>query len=598
MFLRITIFFLAIVTGINAQDPRLANQYYTDGEYEKALSLYQQLYQKNPANDYYFKNYLNCLQSLSRNDEAESLIKKEINNRPKDCQLHIVYANFLQKSGQSEKAEKQFKLAIEKLPADVIIVHNVAKNFTDAGRDDDAITVYQKAEKSLKGIATFNFQLAELYRRKGESDKMIEYYMLALEDGSMNQISIQNILQVYLPKEKIPDFQGLLFGRLEKNPDDINLVELLQWSYIQNKDYPNALRQSKAMDRRLNEGGARPMYIANVAANERDYKTAIDAYQYIKALGPSTAYYMEATRQTLICRRKLIVENNQYSPEDLLALETDYDSFRKEYSQNRLAANILIEYAELEARYLKKINKAIEILNELITNPYLDAQAKAKAKLDLGDYYLITGERWEATLLYSQVDKDFLEDEIGEMARFKNARLSYYAGDFKWAQEQFDILKQATSRLISNDAIDMSVFILDNLNQDTLGLALSEYSKTELLIFQNQHHEALKSLDSIIIKFPKNSLEDDVYYLQAKIYNHLQLRDSSLSKYNNVLNNYKDGIRADNALFEMAQIYDYQLDNKEKAKELYERLFIEFSGSTLAVEARLRFRKLRGDTVQ
>ncbi len=595
--LNIVLFFW-FALNINAQDVRLAMQYYSDGEYEKAAVLFQQLYQKNPGNDYYFKNYLNTLQALNKFAESEALIKKEMQLRPKDCQLHIIYGNLLTKNNDPDKAEKQFRLAIEKLPADVILVHNLANNFIELAKYDQAIEVYEKGEKLLKGIAHFNYQLADLYRRKSDIKLMLSYYLLALEDGSVNQMSIQNLLQVYLPKEKLSEFQSMLFARLEKNPENISLVELLQWTYIQNKDFLNALRQSKALDKRLSENGSRPMYIANICANERDYKTAIDAYQYVKSLGPAGPYYMEALRQILNCRRKLVVENKSYTAQDLKDLEQDYDLFEQEYSNNRLSAEILIEFAELETRYLNNTTKAIDILNKLIHNPIIDQRIKAKAKLDLGDYYLITGERWEATLLYAQVDKDFLEDELGESARYKNARLSYFAGDFNWAQEQFDILKQATSRLISNDAIDMSVFILDNLNQDTLGLALSKYSKAELKVFQNQFHEALNNLDSILILYPKNSLEDDVFYLQARIYNQLQMRDSAISKYNIILQNYKEEIRADNALYEMAQIYDYQLNDKEKAKSLYERLFTEFSGSTLAVDSRLRFRKLRGDDVQ
>lgn len=596
-YLNIVLFFW-FALKINAQDVRLAMQYYSDGEYEKAAVLFQQLYQKNPGNDYYFKNYLNTLQALNKFAESEALIKKEMQLRPKDCQLHIIYGNLLTKNNDPDKAEKQFRLAIEKLPADVILVHNLANNFIELAKYDHAIEVYEKGEKLLKGIAHFNYQLADLYRRKSDIKLMLSYYLLALEDGSVNQMSIQNLLQVYLPKEKLSEFQSMLFARLEKNPENISLVELLQWTYIQNKDFLNALRQSKALDKRLSENGSRPMYIANICANERDYKTAIDAYQYVKSLGPAGPYYMEALRQILNCRRKLVVENKSYTAQDLKDLEQDYDLFEQEYSNNRLSAEILIEFAELETRYLNNTTKAIDILNKLIHNPIIDQRIKAKAKLDLGDYYLITGERWEATLLYAQVDKDFLEDELGESARYKNARLSYFAGDFNWAQEQFDILKQATSRLISNDAIDMSVFILDNLNQDTLGLALSKYSKAELKVFQNQFHEALNNLDSILILYPKNSLEDDVFYLQARIYNQLQMRDSAISKYNIILQNYKEEIRADNALYEMAQIYDYQLNDKEKAKSLYERLFTEFSGSTLAVDSRLRFRKLRGDDVQ
>ncbi len=220
------------------------------------------------------------------------------------------------------------------------------------------------------------------------------------------------------------------------------------------------------------------------------------------------------------------------------------------------------------------------------------------AKLDLADYYLIQGERWESTLLYSQVDKDFQEDQLGELARFKNARLSYFAGDFNWAQEQFDILKQATTRLISNDAIDMSVFILDNLNQDTLGLALSDYAQTELKVFQNKYDEAMVMLDSILSEYKENSLLDDVLYLQANILNKQKKTEEAIQKYNKIIENHKEEIRADNALFELAKIYDYQLSQKEKAMSLYEKLFLDYSGSVLAIEARQRFRKLRGDAVQ
>jgi TolA-binding protein len=259
---------------------------------------------------------------------------------------------------------------------------------------------------------------------------------------------------------------------------------------------------------------------------------------------------------------------------------------------------MLIEYAELEARYLNRVDKSIVILAEVVANPVVDARTKAQAKIDMADYYLIQGERWESTLLYSQVDKDFQEDQLGELARFKNARLSYFAGDFEWAQEQFDILKRATSRLISNDAIDMSVFILDNLNQDSTGEALSNYASAELALFQNRFDTALVMLDSILAWYPDNSLKDDVYYLQGQIYNRLQQTDKAIEKYQYVVDNHKEEIRADNSLFELARIYDYQKGQADKAMELYEKLFIDFSNSTLAVEARQRFRKLRGDKFQ
>ena len=588
---------LGLVTGY-AQDPRLAQQYLKNGEYEKAESMYQSLYQKNPQIEVYFSNYLECLISLRKTDDAESLIKKEIDRRPKDCMLYAQYGAFLEKTNQAEKSEKQYEKALQNLSTDLVTVYQLSNFFINQNKFEFAISTIEKAQKTSGTHGDFQTLLADLYRKKGDYKKMLENYLLGLKSGVISADNLQNLLVVYLPKDLYPELQAHLYAELEKNPELISYMELLAWSFIQNKDYVQALRQYKAIDAQLQENGNRVYNLSHVAMQDGDYKTAIDGFTYLKNKGNGETFYLDAVRQTLICKRKLVVEKNNYNQGDLVSLESEYEQFRKDYGTSRMAAQLIIEYAELEARYLRNVEKAISILEELIKQAAVDPQTKAEAKLDLADYYLITGERWEATLLYSQVDKDFLEDQLGESARFRNARLSYFAGDFAWAQEQFDILKQATSKLISNDAIDLSVFILDNLAKDTLGEALQLYASAELKVFQNQYDEALNILDSIQYVNVENTLEDDVWYLQGRIFDKQQKTKEALAKYEKILEKYKDDIRADNALWEMAKIYDYQLEDKAKAKELYEKLFIDFSGSILAVEARKRFRTLRGDPVQ
>ncbi len=584
---------------LQAQDPRLAQQYYNDGEYEKAASLYQSMFQKNPGNESYFNRYLDCLTLLKRFDECEQIIRSEIHKRPKEVSLYASYGNLLINLNQPEKAEKQFKEAIDKLGPDVAVVHRLANVFIQMTRYDLAIEAYEKGEKLLKPQAYFTYNLADLYRRKGDLETMIRYLLEGIENKTVQIISVQSLLIAYLSPEHYSILTSQLYQRLEKNPEGIAEADLLQWALTQMKDYTGALRQAKALDRKLKENGTRVYSLAMAAFADNDLRTAIDAFNYIKELGPAGSYYHEAYRQLLNSRRRLIVERNDYKSQDLISLESDYQNYKNEMGSNYLSASLLIEFAELEARYLNNLNKAIQILTELISSNFVEVHLKAKAKLDLADYYLIQGERWEATLLYSQVDKDFKEDELGEMARFRNARLSYFAGDFSWAQEQFDILKRATSKLISNDAIDLSVFIQDNLNQDTTGESLMIYSQAELKVFQNQFDSALFKLKLIPFTDPDSKfLEDDVWYLEAKIYNQIKKTDLAIQRYEQILEKHKEEIRADNALFELAKIYDYQLNNKEKAKELYEKLFIDFSNSVLAVEARKRYRILRGDKIQ
>ena len=58
---------------------------------------------------------------------------------------------------------------------------------------------------------------------------------------------------------------------------------------------------------------------------------------------------------------------------------------------------------------------------------------------------------------------------------------------------------------------------------------------------------------------------------------------------------YPEEIRADNALYNQAKLYETQLNDPEKAKACYEKLFMEFTDSTFSIDARKRFRELRGD---
>jgi outer membrane protein assembly factor BamD (BamD/ComL family) len=257
----------------------------------------------------------------------------------------------------------------------------------------------------------------------------------------------------------------------------------------------------------------------------------------------------------------------------------------------------MVEYADFEGLYMNNLDSAKNILLHVLTFGGLHANEIANTKLKLADYYLIEGDQWEASLLYSQVDKSFKEGVLGEQARFKNGKLSYFTGDFEWAQQQFDILKSATSRLISNDAIDLSVFIMDNLNLDTSKIPLELFAKAELLVFQNNLEEALNTLTMIGEKYPEHSLLDDILFAKAQIFKKKQKLDEVVALYNTIIEKYPEEIKCDNAIYDLAWLYETSLNQKEKAQELYFKLFTDFESSTFAIDARKRYRLLRGDSL-
>ncbi|MAT56292.1 MAG: hypothetical protein CMN32_17615 [Saprospirales bacterium] len=591
------LFFLAFAAS--AQDAKLAQQYYNDGEFEKAAYVYKKLYENQNNNEYYFNRYLTCLMAVEQFDEAEEAVRDALKNDPKNIRLLVSYGNILERQFKEDEAKEQYEKALKRMPADQYEITRLASTFSSLRKYDYAIRAYEQGGEMIKNPSIFAFNLAELYRRKGDIPNMIANYLNSLDAYPDRQATVQSQLQRYLGTEDdFLELQTQLYDRLQKNPEAYHFMELLEWVFIQKKDYKGALRQAKALDRRLDENGSRIYRLAQTAFQDKDYDAAIAAFQYIVDVkGQQSMFYIDAKREALRALRNKLVEGFNYTEAELREIEQAYEAFLDEFGRNKVTASIVAELADLEARYLNNLDKAIELLQEVIAYPGINLQTQARAKLSLGDYYLIKGEIWEATLLYSQVDKAFPEDQLGHEARYRNAKLSYYNGDFQWAQAQFDVLKGSTSKLIANDAIDMSVFIMDNLGLDTTDQALKLFAAADLLTFQNKFDEAFAKLDTLLMKFPKHKLDDDVLYAKAQIYSKMRQYDKAIELYEKIVEQYPDEIRADNALFEMASLYENQLGDPDKAMSYYEKIFIEYSGSTFSIEARKRYRKLRGDNI-
>jgi len=597
-FLTFLFCFIFSVT-LYSQEARLAQEYFRNGEFEKAAVLYEKLH-KTGKNDFYFDRYIESLLSLEEFDKAEKVIKSSIKSKPSNLNLYVTYGNVLERQYKDDEAKKQYREAIKKVPADQYKIIKLANAFVGKTKYDLALETYERGVKLIDNSAVFAYNMGNLYQRKGDVPKMIEFYLNSLQENPGRKSSLQSIFQrQLLEEEDFLELQTQLYERLQDNPDAVDMMEMLAWVFVQKKDYTNALRQAKALDKRLDENGSRIFNLAQVAANGKDYDAAIKAYDYIvEVKGQSSTYYIDAKRQSLRSRRTKLVSGFDYQMEDLKILEGQYEEFLTEFGRNKSTANILMELAELEGFYIKDIDKAILLLNEMIAFPGINKNVQADGKLLLADFYLVKGEIWESTLLYSQVDKSLKDDLRGHEARFRNAKLSYFNGDFEWAQAQFSVLKSSTSKLIANDALDLSVFILDNLGLDTTAVPLKKYAEADLAIFQNKFDVAFTKLDSITKAFPDHGLEDDVWYSKAQIYKKERAYDKTIEMYNKIVEKYPEEIRADNSLFEMAELYENQLNDLEKAKGLYEKIFIDYSNSTFAVEARKRFRRLRGDDIQ
>jgi tetratricopeptide (TPR) repeat protein len=596
---------LLLSAALRAQpDANLASQYFQNGEFEKASVLYEKLWKQSPKVDFYFTYYIRCLVEMDRFEDAVDVLKKRIKQENSAGWLYVELGYVHERANEPDKAKAQYEKAIELLPADQAAITKLANTFTGNLKYDLAAKTYEKGNQLFGAPSFFAFELGDIYRAKGDTQKMIESYLACLKAQPSRLTNVQYFFSRGLDKESYEMLFSQLFALVQSDPENTIWPEMLAWAYLQQKDYRNAFKQVIALDRRLQENGGRVFKIARTAQNERDFPAAIEGYSYIvEKKGNTCPFYYDARREILNCRRTQLTAGYLYSREELLVLEKDYESFLEEFGRSKNTAALLSELAELEAFHLNNLPKAIATMLAVTEMNFgmatKDRLTLAEAKLALGDYYLMSGDAWEATLLYSQVDKAHKEDEIGERARFKNAKLSYYMGDFEWSQGQLDALKASTSELISNDAIDLSVFIMDHYGLDTIPTPMEMFARADLLNFQNRFDEAFGVLDSIQQLFPNHTLLDAILFTKADV--HAKRREYALAQplLEKITTDFPESIYLDNALFRLAELYENenQLNDREKAKALYEKIVLEHSGSLFVIEARKHYRLLRGDNL-
>lgn len=580
-------------------DEQLAIQFYQNKEFDKALDYYEKLYNKKSP-EVYYQPYLNCLLEIKDFKKAEKIAKKQAKQHPDQLNYIVDIGTVYIRNDEPDKAKSTWESAVKSIKYDEQ-VFNLANAFLAIRQYDYAIATYLRGRKISQNKYPFSFELADVYNVKGQRTEMINEYLDVLELQDSYIQSVQNALQTSFGNDADQKQNELLktelLKRISKNPDKTIFSELLIWMQIQMKDWEGAFVQAKALDKRKKEEGNRVMGLAQLFAQNEAYDVAIKAYNYVIAKGPEVYYYTNARIELLNVYYQKIVNKGNYTPLDLLELEKSYNATIKELGKSSSTVPLLKNLAHLEAFYLNKTDLAKDLLEEAINMPQLAAITQAECKLELADVLLMTGDIWEASLRYSQVEKSFKYDAIGQEAKFRVAKISYYTGDFGWAEAQLNVLKGATSKLIANDALELSLIISDALAIDSNQAPLALFSMAELFAFRNMDDKAILLLDSLNKTFPNHALADDIIYKKAQIaLKHMQYNEAA-GFYEEILKNYGEDILGDDALFKLADLNENQFKNIYKAKELYQQLLEKYPDSLYVVEARKRFRKLRGDSI-
>lgn len=581
-------------------EEQLGVQYYMNRDLDKARTTFEALYSKNP-NQFNYIYYVNTLFELKEFDQAEKIIKKAQKSNPTDPRYQVDLGYLTMMQGDITKGRKIYENCLKNLQPDNSQIYNLSNAFANRRETEYMIRTYQRGRELLHSPTAFAFELAYTYESTGNTVQMIDEYLNLLSASPEQMTLVENRLQNWLSDDventKNDTYRAVLMKKLQQHPDEIIYNELLLWHSIQQKDFSFALIQAKALDKRYGEDGQRVFELAALCVSNESYDAAMDGYKYIIKKNTDKELVMQCRIELINTEFKQFQKTYSHDKNKLLLMKQEYSALLGELGKTPFTIQLIVNLAHLEAFYLSGTDTAINLLLEAINIPGVPVVSQAQCKLELADIYLFSDNPWEATLLYSQVEKTFKNEPLGHEAKYRNARLSFYIGEFGWARAQLDVLKAATSKLIANDAMDLSLLISDNIEEDSLTTPLQMFARADLLQFRNRDNEALTLLDSVITAFPMHSIMDNALFKKAEINIKNGRFDTAATYYNRIIEKYPNDLLADDAMFNLAGLYENKLHDKSKAMQLYERILTQYPGSLYVVEARKRYRTLRNDQV-
>lgn len=593
------------------EDIRLANEYLQKGEKEKAVLIFKELAKKQENISAIHNNYLSILISENAFTEANDYLKKNLKRQPQSIQYQLDQGFVWMRSGEVQKADKQFKAVISANSSSTGTTKMISDYFSARALFDYAIASLSRSRADLQNADLFCLELATLYRIKGDKQRMAEEYLRYATQNVGNVQYIKNVLQVLLTKpEELATLEDVLYNRVQEEPEEQLYSDLLIWVMLQRKDFENASLQARAFDKRYKTKGTKSLEVAEMALENKDYDNAAKTFNQVSTNKLNTENYHAAKLGYLKSKEAQVRITFPIIKDSVRVLVGAYKEFIKQHPNQSASLEASRNLSNIQATFLNEQDTAIKNLTSLISNPLTSPQLKSKAKMDLADVYLFINQPWESALLYAQVEKTQKENSIGYEAKLKNAKLSYFRGDFQLAQEHLDILKQATTREIANDALDLSMLIKENIAIDSNGTALKEFAQTELLLTQNKTEEALLKLEKIkqgfatiqtktkldsTIAFNNQAIVDDCLWLEAKLRLKKGEADKAILLLQKIMLEYPQDILVDDAFFMIAEIYERYLHDEGKAMEQYKNLLEQFPGSVYSAEARKRYRILRGD---
>jgi len=573
-----------------AQKEHLAENYFEQGDYEKALTLYQRLVQEQPRQPKYVLGLVSTYQQLSQFKQAENLLKARL-NEPRIYPLYYVaLANNFNIQRQVDSAQAYINKALDYAFEQPNYTISIGKTLTDLSLLEPAKTLYMGVMQRHPE-KDYNLQLARVYGELGELQPMFETYLNLMESTPRFIPSIQRYLETYITDDPLNpgnvQLKTALLKRLSDRPDPL-YNRLLSWLFAQQKEYAKAFIQEKAIYMRSPGDLNGIKQLGYAALNDREDLIAKTIFGYVLSTAADPRERLSAHLEILRVERRLGQRPTQEIELTYQGLITDYQAIYQ--------TQLILDYAGFLAFDQEQSQRAIALLSEA-AEASQKSYAEGRLRLLLGDILVFTEQYNEALVNYALVQSVLKDDDLAQEAKFKEAQTSYFRGDFEWAQTQLKVLKSSTAQKMANDAIALHVLINENTLEDSTQTALKKFAAAQLLMHQKKYSQAIAALQVLQKEVETDRLADDILHNLGQLYLWTKAPTIAQEQWKTLIEQYPESVYVDDALYALSQLMLTEFNKPEEAKVYLEEIIFNHADSIYFIQAQKQYRTLRGDQI-
>jgi tetratricopeptide (TPR) repeat protein len=584
----------------------LGQNYEQAGELEKAKSIYENLYKEQPNNYQVFDALNRVYILLKAYNSSVQLIQDQLRSSPENINLYGMLGTTYYLMGNENEAYKTWDEAFNKLPENENNYRTMANYAIQLRAFQKAIDYLKKGKEISKTPNYFSFDLANLYSLMMQyKDAAQEYCSILQNDPQQFGIVLARIM-TYVAKPEALKSTIEVFKNSSGNKDNLSFDRILAKLYIENKSYEDAYSTYKFIDRNSKTQGIELYNFAETAYQEGQFSVAANVYNEIINEHPESPI---TPRAKLGYAKTLEANLNKTDPsaeswkqfhflksgksDDEQKVISAYMELPVIYPNTEVSYEAYLHAGRIKLYFQDDLAGA-EIYFKKVVNETPGSSFGAAAYAELGKIYLLRGKLDSAAQNYSRILQN---TQLGKGSRnyaaLQLSKIYFYKCNFEKAKKTLDPVLDDLKDNSANDAIEFS-FMLDVSRKDSADLVV--FSSAELLAEQQKFNEAADKY-KIIASNPQAFLLQGISKLrEAQMEIALNNYDKSLNMLEEIAGEGEKNIYADKALYLIAKIYQFGLNETNKAIDAYQKLLEKFPNSLYLDEARDEINNLRNKT--